>query len=136
MRRIAAALLLSFAFASPAAAVQPGPASSITLLTADPHLRGTVVFEIVVPAKYDCDRYNGRCARVLVQCYQTGELVYGEGGDLDYARSGSWLLGGGGSLWLDRGGPAHCEADTLRYYNGPTTGQVEYFAHTEFDAGG
>jgi hypothetical protein len=46
--------------------------------------------------------------RVEVLCYQDGELVYGEAG----SNEDSFLLGGGGSEWIDRGGgPASCVAN-------------------------
>jgi len=69
--------------------------------------------------------------RIYVHCYQDGELVFGMAGGVDE----TFLLGGGGSIWLDRGGPANCKA-TLFYY-GWHAGTQTYvpLAETSFDAG-
>jgi hypothetical protein len=84
-----------------------------------------VTFTTVVPK-------NVNNPRIEVLCYQGEELVYGEAGAIGDA----FLLGGGGSTWKDRGGPAECDAN-LYYFswkaNTPTSTQL---ATTHFSADG
>lgn len=69
--------------------------------------------------------------RIEVLCYQSGLLVFGMAGSVDYA----FLLGGGGSIWLDNGGGADCTANL--YYFGWKAGTATYnwLASTHFTAG-
>ena len=70
--------------------------------------------------------------RIEVLAYQDGALVYGEAGGV----SDSFLLGGGGSIWKDRGGPADCVANLFYFDNsGPTQTYVR-LATTNFHAEG
>lgn len=92
---------------------------------AQPALGTTVTFSVGYPT-------NVNNPRIEVLCYQSGELVFGMAGAIDY----EFLLGGGGSIWKDRGGPADCVAN-LYYFswkrNTPTAPQL---ATTSFSAGG
>src|SRR5262245_1211303 len=58
--------------------------------------------------------------RIEVLCYQGDTLVFGMAGGLDY----DFLLGGGGSLWKDRGGDASCDANL--FYFGWKNGEQTY----------
>ena len=91
----------------------------------EPSLGDSVTFSTVVPK-------NVNNPRIEVLCYQAGELVFGMAGAIDY----SFQLGGGGSIWKDRGGAADCKAN-LYYFswkaNTPTATQL---ATTSFAAGG
>jgi hypothetical protein len=90
-----------------------------------PHLGGWVSFTTTYPT-------NVKTPRIEVLCYQNGALVYGEAGStLD-----SFLLGGGGSLWLSTGGSASCVANL--YYFTWNAGQpaTTYLATTSFNAAG
>jgi hypothetical protein len=89
-----------------------------------PTIGDSVNFTTVIPT-------NVQNPRVEVLCYQNGSLVYGEGG----APTDSFLLGGGGSVWLDHGGgAASCVANL--YYFAWKAGQpaTVYLATTSFDA--
>jgi len=68
--------------------------------------------------------------RIEVLCYQNGQLVFGMAGATNYA----FLLGGGGSIWLDVGGGADCTANL--YYFGFKAGSATYnwLASTSFTA--
>jgi hypothetical protein len=68
--------------------------------------------------------------RIEVLCYQAGALVYGEAGGVN----DTFLLGGGGSIWLDNGGSADCVANL--YYFGQHAGKQTYnrLASTTFSA--
>jgi hypothetical protein len=93
---------------------------------ATPTIGDSVNFTTVIPT-------NVQNPRVEVLCYQNDSLVYGEGG----APTDSFLLGGGGSLWLyDGGGAASCVANL--YYFTWKGGQpaTVYLATTSFDAAG
>ena len=135
IRRLALAGILVAALtvaAAPALAKGPHSDSSITLnqgsaglASTAPHLGGSVSFTVVYPG-------NVKTPRVEVLCYQNGSLVYGEGG----SPSDSFLLGGGGSLWLTAGGSANCVANLYYFtWNAGTPGTT-YLATTSFDAAG
>jgi hypothetical protein len=80
--------------------------------------------------------------RVWVACYQSGALVYGEGG----SPSTLFKLGGDGSTWvMNSGGAATCTADLYYILNANSRGEWNgkgaqggnvYLAHTGFDAAG
>lgn len=76
--------------------------------------------------------------RIEVLCYQNSVLVYGEGG----SAYDTFLLGGGGSLWKDSGGPADCVANLYYFkvgtheWNGSGQQETVYLATTSFSAAG
>lgn len=71
--------------------------------------------------------------RIEVLCYQSGTLVYGEAG----AITDSFLLGGGGSIWIDNGGgPADCTANLFYFDNHGATQTYVLLATTSFAAAG
>lgn len=80
--------------------------SSITINQTDPHLGGSVTFTTSVSGLA-----GGEWAMVGVSCSQSGTLVYGA---LDTPEA-TFLLGGGSSLWLQRGGEADCVASLYAY---------------------
>jgi hypothetical protein len=90
-----------------------------------PTLGSSVEFATTYPS-------NTKNPRIEVLCYQDGSLVYGEAGGVNDA----YLLGGGGSLWKDKGGAADCRANL--YYFGWKAGKQTYnrLATTTFSAGG
>jgi hypothetical protein len=63
---------------------------------------------------------NVQNPRIEVLCYQNGSLVYGAAG----AVTDSFLLGGGGSIWLTNGGSATCTANL--FYFGQHAGSQTY----------
>jgi hypothetical protein len=68
--------------------------------------------------------------RIEVLCDRAGALVYGEAGGI----ADAFLLGGGGSIWLDTGGPADCTANLFYFDNsGPSQTYVQ-LASTTFGA--
>jgi len=73
---------------------------------------------------------NVQNPRIEVLCYQNGSLVYGEAG----ATTDTFLLGGGGSIWLSTGGGATCTANL--FYFGSHAGSQTYnlLATTGFTA--
>lgn len=89
-----------------------------------PTLGSTVSFSTGYPN-------NVQNPRIEVLCYQNGSLVYGEAGGV----ADSFLLGGGGSIWLSGGGPADCVANL--FYFGQHAGSQTYnvLATTSFPAG-
>jgi hypothetical protein len=100
--------------------------SSITLNQADPRLGGEVTFTVTYPdqAKYP---------RIAVRCYQDGVMTYAEAGTYDHV----FLLGGGWSVWLERGGPADCTAELFYIvWHGSNTQEVYSLAWTSFQAAG
>jgi len=107
----------------------PDPApttSSITLNQAGPRLSGEVTFTVTYPdqAKYP---------RIAVRCYQDGVMTYAEAGTYDHV----FLLGGGWSVWLERGGPADCTAELFYIvWHGSNTQEVFSLAWTSFQAAG
>ena len=111
--------------------------SSSFAAASQPALGETVFFDVVVPS-------NVNNPRVVVNCYQNGELVYGEAGSVGQATGdgtdslgySGFLLGGGGSAWKDIGGAAECTA-TLFYYS-QKSGKQTFNAldSTSFHAGG
>lgn len=126
MKRIIAGLALALLVASPVAAGKPVPTGTITLNETDVALGDTVTFTVTDVPK------NVKRPRIEVLCYQDGALVYGEAGsDTD-----TFLLGGGGSIWKDGGGPADCVAN-LFYFDdrGPVQTYVR-LASTSFHAEG
>ena len=64
-------------------------------------------------------------------CYQDGKVVYGETGSIGQARGDGtdslgydeFLLGGGGSIWKDKGGAASCKASL--FYFGKRAGVAD-----------
>lgn len=128
MKRLLAGLALALLIVSPVSASAGSGVDSISL-------DGTASFGQVVTftislaeKKYDCDRYNGRCARVNLSCYQAGVLVEGRGMDLDTARSG---VGLSGYYWTS--GAADCVADLFRWSTtGPGIEQYVLLATTSF----
>ena len=48
----------------------------------------------------------------------------------------AFLLGGGGSVWLNTGGPANCTADLDAYGSKGGTWSVRLLSETSFDATG
>jgi hypothetical protein len=89
-----------------------------------PALGSTVAFATTYPSYV-------KNPRIEVLCYQNGALVYGEAGGV----TESFLLGGGGSVWLwNGGGPADCT--TNLFYFGMHAGSQTYnlLASTSFGA--
>ena len=107
----------AFAARTRTADIQLAGVDSRLSADAEPSLGSAVFFDVVVPS-------NVNNPRVVVNCYQGDELVYGEGGSVGQATGdgsdslgySGFLLGGGGSTWKDRGGEADCVA-TLFYYS-------------------
>jgi hypothetical protein len=97
----------------------PSGAAAASSLT----LGSTVTFAAGYPT-------NVKNPRVEVLCYQDGQLVFGMAGAVNYA----FVLGGGGSIWLDVGGAADCTANL--YYFGSKAGVSTYnwLASTHFTA--
>jgi hypothetical protein len=137
---LGAAVVAAFAFGvAPALADKGGHGggggttadASITLNTstsariAAPSLGSSVTFTVTYPTSV-------KTPRVEVLCYQNGALVYGEAG----SPGDTFVLGGGGSLWLTAGGSASCTANL--YYFTWKAGQpaTTYLASTSFDAAG
>jgi hypothetical protein len=132
-----AAILLALAAlsATPSLAAKggkgkPGTAgstgSSITLNQVDPHLGGDVTFTVAYPGQV-------KDPRIAVRCYQDGVMTYAEAGTYDHV----FLLGGGWSVWLERGGPADCTAELFYIvWHGNNTQEVFSLAWTSFQAGG
>lgn len=104
----------------------------------DARLGGTVKFDVVDVPK------NVQNPRVLVSAFQDGNLTYAEGGSLAQATGdgtdplgySGFLLGGGGSVWKDAGGPAHCVAQLFHF--GKDKGKQTFVvdASCEFEAAG
>jgi hypothetical protein len=103
----------------------------------DPSLGDVVTFNVSVSS-------NVNNPRVELMCYQDGKVVYGETGSIGQARGDGtdslgydgFKLGGGGSIWKDRGGSAHCVA-TLFYFGKQSGHQVFVpIDADEFDAAG
>lgn len=74
-----------------------------------------------------------------VECFaydpNTNDLIYGEVYGVSNGVAVFNPLGGGGSLWLTQGGPAHCIARLFYFDFHPNQVQVE-LARLEFDAAG
>jgi hypothetical protein len=132
VRSLALGLALFGAIFSTAAARSVGT-PSISVDQATPAFQTGITFTTTdVPSQYDCVG-NGRCARIEVLCSQVGTLVYGEAGGL----GDTFLLGGGGSRWIDRGGgPADCIANLFRFDNNGPTQMYVLLASTSFPASG
>jgi hypothetical protein len=92
--------------------------------TVQPKLGDTVTFNTVMPSTV-------KNPRIEVDCYQNGQMTFGEGG----ATTDFFTLGAG-SVWGSNGGAANCTA-TLFYF-GFHAGQQTYnwLASTNFSAGG
>jgi hypothetical protein len=99
--------------------------SQATARAGAPSLGSDVAFATGYPT-------NVKNPRIEVLCYQDSTLVYGEAGSVDH----SFQLGGGWSLWLERGGAADCTANL--FYFGWKAGKQTYnkLATTSFAAGG
>jgi hypothetical protein len=134
---IAALLLALSPIYAPARSISAGHVSAaargtswITLNQAtsaasvQPSLGSDVSFATGYPA-------NVKNPRIEVLCYQGSDLVYGEAGSVDH----TFLLGGGGSIWLSKGGAAACTANL--FYFGFHAGHQTYnwLASTSFSAG-
>jgi hypothetical protein len=121
----AAALILSVAV--PVAAAPAPPSGTIVLDTAAPAYGQPVTFTTTVSGRLKVYQYP----LVYVACSQD-ELVYGQ---LDYPDT-AFILGGGSSLWVTRGGgPAECIA-TLYIYPGLHEKPIIWLASIAFSAGG
>ena len=92
---------------------------------AQPSLGSTVTFSVGYPS-------NVNNPRVEVLCSQAGELVFGMAG----APNEEFQLGGGGSIWKDRGGPADCVANLYFFSWKRNTPTSTTLASTSFSAGG
>ena len=140
MKRILAGLALALLIAAPVSAAQP-PTGTISINQANPAFQTVVTFTVTVSKKFDCVGHAG-CARVLVECYQAGDFVYGQADDLDAARTGvgyysltGFLLGGSSSQWIDNGGgTADCTA-TLFYFDNDPVQTFNVITTTSFTAG-
>ena len=69
---------------------------------------------------------------VDLECRQDGAIVFSQLDKPDAA----FLLGGGGSVWLNTGGPANCTADLDAYGSKGGTWSVRLLSETSFDATG
>jgi hypothetical protein len=98
---------------------------SASLAAVQPSLGSTVGFLAGYPSRV-------KNPRIEVLCYQGSDLVYGAAGSVDHA----FLLGGGASTWLSKGGGADCTANL--FYFGTHAGRQTYnwLASTSFSAGG
>lgn len=97
--------------------------ASLVLNDPDPHFGELVTFT----ASYD-DTIKE--AFIRVECFQSGELVYGEGGRVD----ATFKLGGDWSKWVENGGgEALCRAG-LYYFegNGRDTAQTWLYWTEDF----
>src|SRR3954447_22727157 len=109
--------------------------STIGTASPQPVYQGSVAFRTTGTGKL-------KNPRVWVACYQSGALVYGEGG----GPSTSFKLGGDMSAWVvNGGGGATCSADLYYILNANGTGEWNgkgaqggnvYLARTGFDAAG
>ena len=128
MHRIIAVLLLPFALLAavpPAHAAKPAPVYSIALDQAAPSLGDVVTFTTSGASSLSNPR-------VVVQCFQSGVLVYGENGPV----GAGFKLGGDSSPWLNGGGgSADCTA-RLADYKFAGKWSVTYYASTSFAAAG
>ena len=119
-------------------------ATTITLNQTVPAYQTVVTFTITgVDKRYDCVG-KAKCAHVYVACSQSGELVYGEMGDLGQARGDGtsplgyvgFLLGGGSSIWVNErpNTPADCTATVFRYDESGPVEKYVFIASTSFEA--
>lgn len=107
---------------------------TISLDQPNPALGDTVTFTWTAEGLH-----GNQKPRIQIMAYQdvdgdgqVDDLVYGEAGPADQG----FLLGGGSSLWLERGGPSHCIA-TLYYWDfHPVQTFVPLAEPIEFDAAG
>ncbi|MEX0784294.1 MAG: hypothetical protein WD557_16760 [Dehalococcoidia bacterium] len=97
--------------------------SSVSIDQPDAHLGDTVTFTFSAP--------EARSPRIQVMCYQDGVLVYGEAGPA----SQGFMLAGGSSDWLVKGGEADCDVTLYEWDWKPVQTFVPY-ATTSFHAGG
>jgi len=113
MRRLTIAALLGLALILPTAvsAAKAPATGSIALITADPSYGDDIYFASTVVGKYP----GYLEPRIVVRCYQSGDLVFGW---LDRPEARFWLAGldNGISQWdLNGGGPADCTATLYLY---------------------
>jgi hypothetical protein len=76
--------------------------------------------------------HNVKNPRIEVLCYQSGALVYGEGG----SAFDTFLLGGGWSPWHSSPGPADCIANLFYWRSGAGHQVYEPLASIPFVAKG
>jgi len=125
---LAAGLVLSVAAPAMAGKAPALPTGTIALDTAVPAYQQPVTFTTSVTGKLKGYQYP----LVYVACSQDGVLVYGQ---LDFPDA-AFLLGGGSSEWVTRGGgSADCTA-TLYIYPGLHEGPIVWLASTTFGAAG
>lgn len=129
---VAAGFVAVMVFAVPvnAGKGKPGgnaaPAASITLNESAPRLGGTVTFAYQAPS-------NVKNPRIAVRCWYDGYMGYAEAGPADQG----FLLGGGMSDWLMRGGSADCTAELFYIeWNGNNPQVFHSLATTAFWAAG
>jgi hypothetical protein len=94
----------------------------------DLRYQGNVTFDSEVTSKLLGYEYP----MIYVEAFQDGVLVYGQ---LDHPDA-VFVLGGGSSEWVTRGGgPAHCRA-SLMIYGGRHNIMDPFVAAVEFEAAG
>jgi hypothetical protein len=108
MKRLVAMALVAALWVSTASAAPSTPTGTLSLLTPPPYSLGSTV-----QFSWSADLKKSQNPRIQVVCDQAGVVVYGEAQN---AVGHSFKLGGGSSLWLQTGGPAHCVA-TLYYWD-------------------
>jgi hypothetical protein len=111
------------------------PTTTLSSASSEPRYQGSVAFDTT-------GANTLKNPRVWVACYQSGALVYGEGG----SPTATLKLGGDMSQWvLKGGGAADCTADLYYILNAKRTGEWNgrgaqggnvYLAHTSFAAAG
>ena len=105
----------------------------------DARLGGTVFFDVTgIPKSVQNPRVQ------VLALDENANVIYGETGSLAQAVGdgtdplgySGFLLGGGGSVWKDRGGPAHCMANL--YHLPKVKGQQTFvvLATCQFEAAG
>lgn len=107
--------------------------SNITFTTSYPRIKGNITPRIAVWCFQDVD---GDGVIKTTRTTANGDYVYAEAGSADEAQQQNitgnpgFLLGGGGSIWKTRGGPATCNAE-LFYFSYSGKQQVyNYLAET------
>jgi hypothetical protein len=122
MRRLLGLVALT-AFLVAGSAAKPISTGTIGAPVGDVRLGGEVTFP------YSFDGKGNQQPRIEVDCYQDGELVYA-------AAARAWepvVLGGGWSLWVERGGPASCVA-ILYWWDFKPSQVFNEVARIEFEA--
>lgn len=129
MNKFWAILISCVLFFTIAAAPAQTFSGTIVRITENPAYQQPVFFDTTVTSKLKGYQYP----MVIVDCYQNGELVYRQ---LDHPDT-AFILGGGSSLWVSRGGgPATCNGQ-LWIYNGLHSGGPFFVIRTEnFEAAG